>query len=196
MTIYDLIIIVLGTATIAAAFYYSNKIFHSTVRHVGMVRSAPGTMPRVPDDESVKADALGRAIERFYLDPVTPPDVESHLLEQAIFEQLVVEGFRKHRRKKTWRCDKCGLVQTCGKDLRCRRCASSYAEKIGESLSEAANDVSLEEQVRLHSKMLDKHFEMFASLEEKVRQLETESLRKAQEIEHEASGRALQSFEN
>jgi hypothetical protein len=197
--LYNIIVFLLTVAGIAGAFYFSEKIARGPVRHVGMIRHAPGSVSKVPDANGAEVDALRLTIAEgvyrdAYFDAAKKTDVGSSALDRVIFERLYVEGFTKHRHRKMWRCDKCGLVQYCGKDLRCRSCASSYTEKIEESLSEKVNEV--EAQVRLQSRMLDKHFEMFASLEKKVRELEMDKLRKSQESEHEAPGPAVQSFEN
>ncbi len=171
---YDLFIFALAFIGIAGALYFSHKISSHPVRHVGMVRTLPGA-------EAKTEDRAGQA---------SPTEAEVWLQYDPD-----EEGKALHR--KDWKCEQCGLTQNRSKDLRCRRCAAKYAEEGNEQMrAEEAADTNLEVQVQRHDGMLEKHFEMIASLEMKVRKLEVESLRNSQQTQKEPAGTIAEDYRN
>ena len=178
--IYDTLIILLGLSSIVGILYFSNKVSRSPVRHIGMVRSA---RMRKPSADSATANKF---------------DAEDNVIWSAVyniqpFEQDIAEAIRKSFQKgrinQEWECGQCGLVQGRQKDLSCSRCGFKY-EELEKARPKEAPQSSVQDQLRAHSRTFETQDDRIASLERKIKKIESDALRGVQEPQFEPTPEA------
>ncbi len=179
--IYDAFILSLAIAGIVGVLVYSYKMAHSRVYPIGIVRKPAATRKSV-------YDAIADLQLRRYEDVRAVEGIQSLHTYRLLFKEAVqAKGTHAAPGKSSWQSIAVALSDRVllDTDIDIFFAPRKKSGRSEELAKEGAGRSAIEEAVGEHAKALEFHQRLFQHLEERIRELELESLRKLENVGEE-----------